>query len=277
MKYFSAKDPPPQPSLPVRAGLWGPVGLHKSGPPPPSRRGGRPKPWFLRIFHRFFSQGMAIYQGEVTELPKKLAKSALYLCCNYSAFWAKCQLFVPKLCTPPQPGQNRAKQGQNRAFLGIFRAFLGPFRAGSVTILSSFCPNFFVDSARPPQKARPAPSRAGPTLAILAVWWVRLLWLFANPGRWLQRPYQCPGLVTLAKPSRQFLCAFTSHNWPCHPAFGYFSYISAANPGRFRQSRPAAPAPQTSPGFGHPGQTQPPVSVRFSQSRPASPPHFWLF
>mgnify|MGYP000392088607 CR=1 FL=1 len=228
---------------------------------------------------------MAIYQSEVTELPKKLAKSALYLCCNYSAFWAKCQLFVSKLCTPPQPGQNRAKQGQNRAkqgqnraFLGIFRAFLGPFRAGSVTILSSFWHKFFCRFCpTPPKKARPAPSRAGPTLAILAVLWVRLLWLFANPGRWLQRPYQCPGLVTLAKPSRQFLCAFTSHNWPCHPAFGYFSYISAANPGRFRQSRPVDSAPPPLSEFGHLGQTQPPVSMRFPQPRPASPPHFWLF
>lgn len=104
---------------------------------------------------------MAIYQSEVTELPKKLAKSALYLCCNYSAFWAKCQLFVSKLCTPPPPGQNRAKQGQNRAFLGIFRAFLGPFRAGSVTILSSFWHKFFCRFCPPPQKskARPFPGR----------------------------------------------------------------------------------------------------------------------
>ena len=220
---------------------------------------------------------MAIYQSEVTELPKKLAKSALYLCCNYSAFWAKCQLFVSKLCTPPQPGQNRAKQGQNRAFLGIFRAFLGPFRAGSVTILSSFCPNFFVDSARPPQKEGPAPSRAGPTLAILAVLWVRLLWLFANPGRLIPRPRRCPSLVTLAKLGQRFLCAFPSRSRSRRPTFGYFSYISAANPGRFRQSRPAAPAPSAPPGFGHPGQIQPPVSMRFPQSRPASPPHFWLF
>ena len=104
---------------------------------------------------------MAIYQSEVTELPKKLAKSALYLCCNYSAFWAKCQLFVSKLCTPPQPGQNRAKQGQNRAFLGIFRAFLGPFRAGSVTILSSFWHKFFCRFCPTPPKrrARPFPGR----------------------------------------------------------------------------------------------------------------------
>lgn len=97
----------------------------------------------------------------MTELPKKLAKSALYLCCNYSAFWAKCQLFVSKLCTPAPPGPKWAKQGQNRAFLGIFRAFLGPFRAGSVTILSSFWQIFFCRFCPPPKKskARPFPGR----------------------------------------------------------------------------------------------------------------------
>ena len=238
LKYFSAKDPPPQPSL-----LSGPgdgdlsVCTNQVCRLPPGEGAGRSL-GSSAYFTGFFSQGMAIYQSEVTELPKKLAKSALYLCCNYSAFWAKCQLFVSKLCTPPPPGQNRAKQGQNRAFLGIFRAFLGPFRAGSVTILSSFCPIFFVDSARPPQKTRPAPSRAGPTLAILAVLWVRLLCLFANPGRRLQRPKPRPDLVTLAKLSQRFLCAFPSRDQPRRPAFGYFSYISAANPRAPRSNRP---------------------------------------
>ena len=281
MKYFSAKDPPPQPSL-----LSGPgdgdlsVCTNQVRRLPPGEGAGRSL-GSSAYFTGFFSQGMAIYQSEVTELPKKLAKSALYLCCNYSAFWAKCQLFVSKLCTPSQPGQNRAKTGPNRAKTGLFWAFSGLFWVLSGPEVLQYChlfaPIFFVDSARPPKKARPAPSRAGPTLAILAVLWVRLLWLFANPGRLIPRPRRCPSLVTLAKPSRWFLCTFPSHNWPRHPAFGYFSYISAANPGRFRQSRPVAPAPQTSPGFGHLGQTQPPVSVRFPQPRPASPPHFWLF
>ena len=238
MKYFSAKDPPPQPSL-----LSGPgdgdlsVCTNQVRRLPPGEGAGRSL-GSSAYFTGFFSQGMAIYQSKVTELPKKLAKSALYLCCNYSAFWAKCQLFVSKLCTPAPPGPNRAKQGQNRAFLGIFRAFLGPFRAGSVTILSSFWQIFFCRFCPTPQKERPAPSRAGPTLAILAVLWVRLLWLFANPGRLIPRPRRCPSLVTLAKLSRRFLCAFPSHNWPCHPAFGYFSYILAANPRAPQSNRP---------------------------------------
>lgn len=238
MKYFSAKDPPPQPSL-----LSGPgcgdlsVCTNQVRRLPPGEGAGRSL-GSSAYFTGFFSQGVAIYQSKVTELPKKLAKSALYLCCNYSAFWAKCQLFVSKLCTPPQPCQNRAKQGQNRAFLGIFRAFLGPFRAGSVTILSFFWHKFFCRFCPPPQKERPAPSRAGPTLAILAVLWVRLLWLFANPGRLIPRPRRCPSLVTLAKPSHRFLCAFPSCDRPRRPTFGYFSYISAANPRAPRSNRP---------------------------------------
>lgn len=150
-----------------------------------------------------------------------------------------CFEIVYTISAGPKPGQNRAKQGQNRAFLGIFRAFLGPFRAGSVTILSSFWHKFFCRFCpTPPKKARPAPSRAGPTLAILAVLWVRLLWLFANPGRWLQRPRPRPGLVTLAKLSRRFLCAFPIRSRPRRPTFGYFSYISAANPRAPRSNRP---------------------------------------
>ena len=243
MKYFSAKDPPPQPSL-----LSGPgdgdlsVCTNQVRRLPPGEGAGRSL-GSSAYFTGFFSQGMAIYQSEVTELPKKLAKSALYLCCNYSAFWAKCQLFVSKLCTPSQPGQNRAKTGPNRAKTGLFWAFSGLFWVLSGPEVLQYChlfgTNFFVDSARPPpKKARPAPSRAGPTLAILAVLWVRLLWLFANPGRWLQRLHPRPNLGTLAKLSQRFLCAFPSRSRPRRPTFGYFSYISAANPRAPRSDRP---------------------------------------
>lgn len=238
MKYFSAKDPPPQPSL-----LSGPgdgdlsVCTNQVRRLPPGEGAGRSL-GSSAYFTGFFSQGMAIYQSEVTELPKKLAKSALYLCCNYSAFWAKCQLFVSKLCTPPPPCQNRAKQGQNRAFLGIFRAFLGPFRAGSVTILSSFCPIFFVDSARPPKKK-------GPPLPGQAQLWRS--WLYCGsgfcafspiPAGGSSAPKPRPDLVTLAKLSQRFLCAFPSRDRPRRPTFSYFSYISAANPRAPRSNRP---------------------------------------
>ena len=173
----------------------------------------------------------------------------------------------------PKPGQTGLKPG----FFGHFPGFFGSIPGRKCYNIVIFLPHFFCRFCPTPQKEGPAPSRAGPTLAILAVLWVRLLCLFANPGRRLQRPRPRPGLVTLAKLSRRFLCAFPSRGRPRRPTFGYFSYILAANPGRFRQSRPAAPAPSAPPGFGHPGQTQPPVSMRFPQPRPASPPHFWLF
>lgn len=136
----------------------------------------------------------------------------------------------------------RAQSGQNRAKTGLFWAFSGLFWVHSGPEVLQYChlfaPIFFVDSARPPKKARPAPSRAGPTLAILAVWWVRLLCLFANPGRWLQRPRPRPGLVTLAKPSHRLLCVSPSCDRPRRPTFGYFSYISAANPRAPQSNRP---------------------------------------
>ena len=189
----------------------------------------------------------------------------------------------------PKPGQTGLKPG----FFGHFPGFFGSIPGRKCYNIVIFLANIFCRFCPPPQKEGPAPSRAGPTLAILAVWWVRLLWLFANPGRWLQRPGPTwvwspwpnsaagfcalppaatglaapllailvifwqpipggfanpgrwlqrprprPGLVTLAKPSHRLLCAFSSRSRPRRPTFGYFSYISAANPRAPRSNRP---------------------------------------
>ena len=79
---------------------------------------------------------------------------------------------------------------------------------------------------------------AAPLLAILVIFRQPIPGGFANPGRWLQRPKPRPGLVTLAKLSRRFLCAFPSRDRPRRPTFGYFSYISAANPHAPQSNRP---------------------------------------
>lgn len=79
---------------------------------------------------------------------------------------------------------------------------------------------------------------AAPLLAILVIFREPIPGGFANPGRWLQRPRPRPGLVTLAKLSQRFLCAFPSRDRPHRPTFSYFSYISAANPRAPRSNRP---------------------------------------
>ena len=145
-----------------------------------------------------------------------------------------CFEIVYTISAGPKPGQTGLKPG----FFGHFPGFFGSIPGRKCYNIVIFLANIFCRFCPPPQKEGPAPSRAGPTLAILAVWWVRLLWLFANPGRRLQRPKPRPGLVTLAKLSRRFLCAFPSHNWPRRPAFGYFSYILAANPRAPQSNRP---------------------------------------
>lgn len=77
-----------------------------------------------------------------------------------------------------------------------------------------------------------------PLLAILAIFRQPIPGGFANPGRLIPRPRRCPSLVTLAKLSRRFLCAFPSRSRPRRPTFGYFSYISAANPRAPQSNRP---------------------------------------
>ena len=145
-----------------------------------------------------------------------------------------CFEIVYTISAGPKPGQTGLKPG----FFGHFPGFFGSIPGRKCYNIVIFLANIFCRFCPPPQKEGPAPSRAGPTLAILAVWWVRLLWLFANPGRWLQRPRPRPGLVTLAKPSHRLLCAFSSRSRPRRPTFGYFSYISAANPRAPRSNRP---------------------------------------
>ncbi len=158
-----------------------------------------------------------------------------------SSFW---QIFFvdsalpPKKKGPPLPGQ--AQLWRSWLYGGFGFCGFSPIPAGGSSApgpawVWSPWPNSAAGfCALPPA----ATGLAAPLLAILVIFWQPIPGGFANPGRWLQRPRPRPGLVTLAKPSHRLLCAFSSRSRPRRPTFGYFSYISAANPRAPRSNRP---------------------------------------
>lgn len=118
-----------------------PCATHRGGGKPP-RNAISPA-----YFTWFFSQDRAFYRSKVAYLPKNAAKIALYLCCYYIAFWAKCQLFVSKLCPPGGGVFHRGKTGENPrknlGFSGFFTGFSTPSCGEIVTILSPLLSKIF--------------------------------------------------------------------------------------------------------------------------------------
>ena len=190
--------------------------------PKPGQTG--PKPGFFGHFPGFFGS----FPGRK--------------CYNIVIFLAQIFLSIlpalPKKQGPPLPGQ--AQLWRSWLYCGFGFCGFSPIPAGGSSALGparvwSPWPN----SAAGFYALSPAVTGlAAPLLAILVIFRQPIPGGFANPGRRLQRPRPRPGLVTLAKFSRRFLCAFPSRGRPSRSTFGYFSYILAANPRAPRSNRP---------------------------------------